>query len=75
MSATLELENENRRRKLREELTLEKQEDGTILVTAIEDENKGYGYRDDSLFSMVEYTLSKEQIKEVIEFLTACLEE
>lgn len=75
MSTTLELENENRRRKLREELTLEKQEDGTILVTAIEDENKGYGYRDDSLFSMVEYTLSKEQIKEVIEFLTTCLEE
>ena len=71
---TLELENENRRRKLREELTLEKQEDGTILVTAIEDENKGYGYRDDSLFSMVEYTLSREQIKEVIEFLTKSLE-
>ena len=74
MSTTLELENENRTR-YREELIFEKQEDGTVLVIAIEDNNNPYGYRDNGLFDMCKYTLSKEQIKEVIEFLTACVEE
>lgn len=75
MSTTLELENENRTR-YREELSFEKQEDGTVLVTAVEDNNNNpYGYRDNGLFDMCEYTLSKEQIMQVIEFLTACVEE
>lgn len=74
MSTTLELENENRTR-YREELSFEKQEDGTVLVTAIEDNNNPYGYRDNDLFNRGEYTMSKEQIIQVIEFLTACVEE
>lgn len=74
MSTTLELENENRTR-YREELSFEKQEDGTVIVTAVEDNNNPYGYRDNGLFDMCEYTLSKEQIMQVIEFLTACVEE
>lgn len=50
MSTTLELENENRTR-YREELSFEKQEDGTVLVTAIEDNNNPHGYRDNDLFN------------------------
>lgn len=74
MSTTLELENENRTR-YREELSFEKQEDGTVLVTAIEDNNNPFGFRDNGLFDMCEYTMSKEQIIQVIKFLTACLED
>ena len=74
MSTTLELENENRTR-YREELSFEKQEDGTVLVTAIKDDNNPHGYRDHDLFNRGEYTLSKEQVIQVIEFLTSCVEE
>lgn len=74
MSTTLELENENRTR-YREELIFKKQKDGTVLVTAIEDDNNPLGYRDNDLFNRGEYTLSREQIKEVIEFLTKSLED
>lgn len=74
MSTTLELENENSTR-YREELSFEKQEDGTVLITAIEDNNNPFGFRDNGLFDMCEYTLSKEQIVQVIEFLTTCLED
>lgn len=73
MSTTLELENENRTR-YREELIFKKQKDGTVLVTAIEDDNNPFGYRDNDLFNRSEYTLSKEQIVQVIEFLTESLE-
>lgn len=74
MSVTLELENENRTR-YREELSFKKLKDGTVLVTAIEDNNNPHGYRDNDLFNRGEYILSKEQIVQVIEFLTTCLEE
>lgn len=68
----LELENENRTC-LREELSLEKLKDNSVLVTVVVDENTGYGYRDDSLLNISSYTLSKEQIVEVIDFLTKSL--
>lgn len=74
MSTILELENENRTR-YREELSFKKLKDGTVLVTAIEDNNNPHGYRDNDLFNRGEYILSKEQIVQVIEFLTACVEE
>ena len=69
----LELENENTKHN-REELTLEKLEDGSVLVTAIKDENNWYGFKDNSLIDIAEYTLSKEQVAQVIEFLTKSLE-
>lgn len=69
----LEFENENTKHH-REELTLEKLEDGSVLVTAIKDENNWCGFRDNSLFNIAEYTLSKEQVAQVIEFLSRNLE-
>lgn len=68
----LELENENRTC-YRQELSLEKLKDNSVLVNVVEDENTGYGYRDDSLLNISNYTLSKEQIVEVIDFLTKSL--
>lgn len=69
METILELENENSEH-YREELTLELNEDGSINILTIVDGNTGYGYRDPELFEMTEYTLSKEQVAQVIEFLS-----
>ena len=71
MSTVLELEN---RTNFREELTFEKLENNSVLVTVMVDEISNPGWRDNELFSMMEYAMSKEQIVQVIEFLTTCLE-
>ena len=70
---TLELENEYKQ-DIREKLSLEKLENGSILVTALQEEDCDSCWVDNALFSMTEYTLSREQIEEVIEFLTKSLE-
>lgn len=69
MDTKLELENENSTH-IREELTFERNKDGSILVTAVIDDNTGYGWRDPEAFELTEYTLSKEQVAQVIEFLS-----
>lgn len=74
MNTTLELENENTTRH-REELTIEKNKDGSVLLTVVEDENSGGGWYDNALFSMSSYTLSKEQVDQVIKFLSQSEEE
>lgn len=73
MNTILELENENRTNFL-EKVTLEKLEDGSVQVTALEEEYCDACWRDNAQFSMATCTLPKEQIVQIIEFLTTCLE-
>lgn len=70
---TLELENEYKQ-DIREKLTLEKLENGSILVTTLQEEDADTWCVDNAFFIMTSCTISKEQIKEVIEFLTKSLE-
>lgn len=72
----LELENKNENRaEIQEKLTFEKLENGSVLVTALQEEDCDACWADNALFSMTSCTLPKEQIMQVIEFLTACVEE
>ena len=71
---TLEFENENTVHE-REALRLERNSDGSVSITSIVDRNENHGrWYQDSLFEMVDYTLSREQISQVIEFLSRSLE-
>lgn len=72
---TLELENRNENRaEIREKLTFEKLENGSVLVTTLQEEDCDGCWADNALFSMTSCTLPKEQIVQVIEFLTESLE-
>ena len=71
----LELENKNENRAgIREKLTLEKLENDSILVATFQVEEADTWCVDNAFFIMTSCTISKEQIKEVIEFLTKSLE-
>ena len=73
MKTVLELENENSKRR-REELSIELNDDGSVLISAVVDENTEHGWKDPGLIEVTDYTLSKEQVASVIEFLTKSLE-
>lgn len=74
MSTTLEFENEFRNN-IREKLTLEKLENGAVLVTTLQEEECDACWADNALFSMTSCTIPKGQVIQVIKFLTACLED
>ena len=72
---TLELENRNENRvEIQEKLTFEKLENGSVLVTTLQEEDCDACWVDNALFSMTSCILPKEQIVQVIEFLTESLE-
>ena len=70
MSAKLELENENTKA-YEESLTLERNQDGSVLIDIFVDRNTNHGrWFEPTLVDQAEYTLSKEQVAQVIEFLS-----
>ena len=72
---TLELEHENENRNnIKENLTLEKLGNGSVLITTLQTEDCDACWVDNALFSMTSCTLQKEEVTKVIEFLTKCLE-
>lgn len=69
MSTTLELENRNENRaEIREKLTFEKLENGSVLVTTLQEEDCDACWADNALFSMTSCILPKNRLFKLLNF-------